>query len=278
MRSGVPAHTSLSTPARVTLLTDFGTCDGYVAAMKGVIATRAPGALIDDASHDIPPGDIHAAAWALAGYWRHWPEGTVHVVVVDPGVGSARRGLAAEVEGRFLIGPDNGVFSRVLADAARSSIVSIENAAVMRDVVSTTFHGRDIFAPAAAHLAGGGSLHDLGPLIDDPVVFELPRPARQGGSVIGEVVHVDRFGNAITNIPAAIMAGEAAVLIAGQRTALRRTYADVESGEICAVIGSSGLLEVSVRDASAAERLGLGRGSVVTVEERDRSVTEGTEG
>src|SRR5690606_8452553 len=171
-RSGKPKAVT-----RITLLTDFGTADGYVAAMKGVIAARAPGVVVDDASHDVPPGDVAAAAWTLSRYWNLYPPGTVHVVVVDPGVGSERRALAAEVDGRLFVAPDNGVLTWVLAEAGDAAVVAIEAARLFRTPVSATFHGRDVFAPVAAELArraGAGPsrfrevLADLGPEVADP--------------------------------------------------------------------------------------------------------------
>jgi S-adenosyl-L-methionine hydrolase (adenosine-forming) len=234
--------------ARVTLLTDFGTRDGYVAAVKGVIAAIAPESIIDDAAHDIGFGDVREAAWALARYWRRYPPGTVHVCVVDPGVGSARRALALHAERRFFVGPDNGVFTHVLSDADFQA-VSLENSTFHGGDISATFHGRDVFAPVAAHLARGVSLDELGPAVTDPVRFEVARPHREGGVVHGEVVHIDRFGNLITNIPAQLIADGARVGIDGHDLGtVRRTYADAARGDALALIGSDGMLEVAVRD------------------------------
>ena len=261
---------------RITLLTDFGTADGYVAAMKGVIAARAPDVAVDDASHEIPPGDVAAAAWALSRYWHLYPEGTVHLVVVDPGVGSARRPLAAEARGRFFVAPDNGVLTRVLAEAEDARVVAIEAKEHFRTPVSATFHGRDVFAPVAAALAvraatahpdGYGAILDaLGPVVTDPVRLPLPAPQRLPGRLLGEVVHVDRFGNLVTNVPGDWVPTGATVRV-GDGPAMRvlRTYADVSPGELLALVGSADLLEVSVRDGSAAAALGAGRGSEVEV-------------
>nr|PZN90793.1 MAG: hypothetical protein DIU52_06120 [bacterium] len=270
-RSGKPKAVT-----RITLLTDFGTADGYVAAMKGVIAARAPGVVVDDASHDVPPGDVAAAAWTLSRYWNLYPPGTVHVVVVDPGVGSERRALAAEVDGRLFVAPDNGVLTWVLAEAGDAAVVAIEAARLFRTPVSATFHGRDVFAPVAAELArraGAGPsrfrevLADLGPEVADPVRLPLPRPHRGPDHIAGEVIHVDRFGNLITNVPGEWLAPGARIRVAGGSAApLVRTYADVAPGALAALVGSAGMLEVSVRDGSAAERLGVGRGASVRVE------------
>jgi S-adenosyl-L-methionine hydrolase (adenosine-forming) len=249
--------------ARITLLTDFGTADGYVAAMKGVIAAIAPSFTVDDAAHDIQPGDIHAAAWALATYAFHYPAGSVHVVVVDPGVGSERRALAARIDGRYFVAPDNGLLTRALQRAAAPHVVAIGSSALLRASVSRTFHGRDIFAPTAAHIACGTALEALGPAIDDPVLLSLPDPSVAAGAVSGEVVHVDRFGNLITNIPEELAGAGLAVHVAAQEVRRVATYAEGAPGEVVALIGSAGVLEVAVRDGSAAAVLGAARGAAV---------------
>lgn len=254
---------------RVVLLTDFGTADGYAAAMAGVIAAAAPGALVEHAAHDIAPGDILGAALALSRYARIYPPGTVHLVVVDPGVGTARRALAAEVDGRAYVGPDNGVFTLVLGGAARHEIVEL---APTGTAVSPTFHGRDIFAPAAARLASGRPLADLGSGVSDPVLLDLPEPVRDGAIIRGVVLHVDRFGTLLTNVPASWVRGappgerEAHVDVDGVAIGpLRRTFGDVAPGSPVALIGSLDLLEVAVRDGAAARTVPATAGSPVTV-------------
>lgn len=252
---------------RITLLTDFGTADGYAAAVKGVLATLAPGAVVDDASHEIPPGDVEAAAWALASYWHLYPPGTVHLVVVDPGVGGARRPLAARVDDRYFVAPDNGVLTRVFAERTNARVVEIRARGAMRAAVSNTFHGRDVFAPAAAWLARGDAFDGLGPAIRDPHLLPIPAPRISGDAAEGEVVHVDRYGNLITNIPETWVLGAIEVNIEGRPLGpLRRTYVEVEPGELVAVVGSAGMLEVAARDGSAAGVLGLGRGARVHVQ------------
>ena len=238
-------------PRIVTLLTDFGTADGYVGEMKGVLSTLAPNAVLVDVAHDVAPHDVDGARLALARYWRRFPEGTVHLVVIDPGVGSARGALAATSEGRFLVGPDNGVLSPALlhADARCVSLPLPAGAA-------PTFHGRDVFAPAAAQLA-------LGAEEDDPVIRRTPEATRRAdGGVQGEIITVDRFGNAVTNL-LAMRGGE--VHVGALALPVRRTYADVATGEAVALVGSSGLVEIAVRDGSAATKLGLRRGSEVVL-------------
>lgn len=254
---------------RVTLLTDFGTADGYAAAMAGIIAAAAPSALIDHASHDVPPGDISTAALTLSRYAFLYPPGTVHLVVVDPGVGTDRRAIAAFVDGRFFVAPDNGVLTRVLQGSQRVSLVDLP---APPDDASSTFHGRDLFAPAAARIAGDEPLSDLGTPVTDPILIALPEPTRTGDRLSGEVLQVDRFGNLITNIPGrwVVERGrEARVRVSLDSGTVigpvRQTYADVARGELVALVGSLGLLEVSVRDGSAAQRLGAERGTAVVV-------------
>jgi S-adenosylmethionine hydrolase len=242
---------------RITLLTDFGTADGYVAAMKGAIAQIAPSALVDDASHALPPGDIVAGAFALRRYWRLYPEGTVHVVVIDPGVGSVRRAIAIAAEGRFLVGPDNGVFTFVLRDATGAEVFELPT----DDAESRTFHGRDVFAPVAARLAAGIPIHDVGTVVANPVTIILPAPIATQSSVRGEVVHVDRFGNLASNIPAQLVLAGHVARIGELDVRLVGTYADAEEGELVALINSDGVLEVALRDGNAARALNIGRGA-----------------
>lgn len=250
---------------RVTLLTDFGTADGYAAAMAGVVASAAPDAVVEHASHDVDHGDVFAAALALSRYSALYPVGSVHVVVVDPGVGTERRALAAEVDGRRYVAPDNGVLSLVLEGAERVRIVEIMDPVIVENA-SATFHGRDIFAPAAAHLARGDVLEDLGPPVHDPRLVPTPQPARTDSGVRGEVLVADRFGNLITNIPEDWIPEAARVEVEHASVGtVRRTYGDVDPGDLLALVGSAGLLEVSVRDGSAADRLGVGRGAEVVV-------------
>lgn len=243
----------------VTLMTDFGTRDGYVAEMKGVLLERAPGIPLIDITHDIPPHDIDTARQVLARYWQRFPRGTVHLVVVDPGVGTARRALAVASEGRFLVGPDNGVLSPALAlDGATAVALHVPADA------SATFHGRDVFAPAAAALASGRPIASLGVPCPDPILTAVPAlvPA-PGGRLEGEVVAIDRFGNAVTNLPAPD--GDATAEWAGRRLPVRRTYSDVERGEVVALVGSSGHIEIAVREGSAAAVLGIARGARVVL-------------
>ena len=242
----------------ITILTDFGTADGYVAEMKGVLHSAVPDAQIVDASHDIPPQDVELARLTLARYWRRFPPGTVHLVVVDPGVGSSRTALAVASEGRHLVGPDNGVLSpALLSRGARAVSLSVPSDA------APTFHGRDVFAPAAARLALGEGLEFLGLPHEHPFIRRTAEThQRSDGSIEGEVIAIDRFGNAITNI---IARSAGTVDAGGRRVPLVRTYSEVPSGALCAVAGSTGLLEIAARDGRGASVAGLHRGSAVVL-------------
>jgi len=252
--------------ARITLLTDFGTRDGYVAAMKGVIVTLAPTAIIDDATHDIAPGEILTGAYVLARYFRLYPPGSIHVAVVDPGVGTDRRALAASIDDRLIVAPDNGLISEIVKDSRSTRLVEITHPDIVRPDRSSTFHGRDVFAPAAARLATGLQLDDLGPALDDPVLLQSPPVSIHADRTVGEVIAVDRFGNLITNIPGDLLSSEAKVSFRNGFVApLRHTFAAVNPGELVAVIGSDGFLEIAVRDGSAAEYTKAWRGIPITV-------------
>lgn len=240
----------------VTVLTDFGTADGYVAEMKGVILSAAPGVTIVDVSHDIPAQDVDAARLTLARYWRRYPVGTVHVAVVDPGVGTSRAALAVASEGHAFVGPDNGILTPALL-SGRADAVALPIPAS----ASPTFHGRDVFAPAAAALARGERVHSLGVAVDRPIVRRTPEPRRlDNGLIAGEVIAIDRFGNAITNL-VGVRGGT--VEVGGLTLPMARTYGDVASGVLAALCGSNGLIELAVRDGNAARQHDIRRGAMV---------------
>jgi S-adenosylmethionine hydrolase len=242
----------------ITLLTDFGTADGYVGEMKGVLLTLAPDADVVDITHDIVPQDVDHARLTLARVWRRFPKGTVHVVVVDPGVGSARVALAIASDNRFLVGPDNGVLSPALLFSGVRTI-----GLPLPPNASATFHGRDVFAPAAAALARGEAVDGLGVDAPKPVIRRTPEPTRRpDGALEGEVIMIDRFGNAVTNL-VALHGG--VVDAANRQIAVRRTYTEVAPSTPVAVVGSSGLIEVAVREGDASRVLGLVRGSRVVL-------------
>ena len=242
----------------ITLLTDFGTADGYVAELKGVLYSAAPDVTVVDLSHEVAPQDVESGRLAVARYWRRFPSGTVHMVVVDPGVGSNRAALAVSSDGRFLVGPDNGVLSpSLLLSGAHAVTLRVPSTA------SATFQGRDVFAPAAAALATGTPIDALGVACLDPVIRRTPE-ARRGpdGSVIGEVIAVDRFGNAISNL---IAPRGGRIEVAGRAMPIVRTYADAGVGDIVALVGSSGFVEIAQREGNAARALALARGTPVTL-------------
>lgn len=242
----------------ITLLTDFGTADGYVAEMKGVLASAAPTATVMDLTHEIPPQDVEAARIAVARYWRRFPAGTVHMAVVDPGVGTDRLAIAVASGGQFLVGPDNGVLSPALfAMDAETVVLPIPvNAA-------DTFHGRDVFAPAAAALANGTSLHEIGEAWASPVRRRTPEAHRRmDGGIVGEILTIDRFGNALTNL---VTRSGGVVHAGNRRFDIVRTYGDARTGDAIAVVGSSGFIEIAVRNGNAANLLQLERGAEVVL-------------
>ena len=243
----------------ITLTTDFGAADHFVAAMKGVILTLAPRARIVDVTHEIAPFDINEAGFVISQAWHWFPKGSVHVVVVDPGVGSERRPILVEARGHFFVGPDNGVFSMIYS-AATHKVRVISNPKMMRKEISRTFHGRDVFAPAAAHLARKIPPARFGKLVTDYVRGTLAKS--------GVVLKVDRFGNLITNLHIDHFPGVKTrpfELRIGRETIRRLalTYSETEIGEVFVIVGSSGYLEITANQENAAKRLGCGNGTPV---------------
>lgn len=250
----------------ITLLTDFGSRDYFTGAVKGVILSVAPAARIVDITHEIPPQDIHAAAFNLLACYRNFPPGTIHVAVVDPGVGSSRRAVLIECAGQFFIGPDNGIFSWVCEREDRFRAREITNQSLFHQPVSQTFHGRDIFAPVAASLAEGVDPDELGPPVDDLVRLASIRPTRtEAGKLEGTVLHIDHFGNCITNFTDADLAAGEVKLVAGSReiAALREFYAAAENDDLFMIKGSAGFIEIVARNSSAAAALSVQRGEKV---------------
>ena len=255
----------------ITLLTDFGTRDAYVASMKGAILNLNPEAVLVDLSHEIPPQDVRAGALILAQAAPYFPPGTIDLAVVDPGVGSLRRALAACCRGHFWVGPDNGLFHLIFRQAFPLNIVALENPVYFRPQVSATFHGRDIFAPVAAHLSLGVDLSRLGPSITDPVLLDWPEPSFVPEAIRGEIIYVDHFGNLVSNVRAGELAAwrgnQAIKLQVGSLTIveLARTYFDVAPGEILALVGSHGFLEIACAMDNAARRLNAAVGLPVEI-------------
>jgi S-adenosyl-L-methionine hydrolase (adenosine-forming) len=255
----------------VAFLTDFGTRDHYVGAMKGALLGVCPDATLVDLTHEVPPQDVLGGALELAAAYRFFPEGTIFVAVVDPGVGSRRRAIAAEAGAYRFVAPDNGVLTVVLREATPVRVVELSNPRYARDTVSRTFEGRDRFAPAAGWLARGVPLAAFGGEVSDYLLLDIPVVEVRDNRVEGVVLRVDRFGNLITNIDRAAFErasrGKHTVLtVAGATIAgVVSTYAEAPEGELCALFGSSGHLEIAVRNGSAAALLAVGRCAPVVV-------------
>lgn len=258
----------------IAFLTDFGTRDHYAGAMKGVALGICPDATLVDISHDVPPHDVLAGALELAAAYRYFPAGTIFVAVVDPGVGSARRGIALEAAEYKFVAPDNGVLTPIVDEHNPKRVIELSERRYARPTVSRTFEGRDRFAPAAAWLAKGVELAALGRPAGNVHRLDIPRPQTDAGRVTGQVLRVDRFGNLITNIDRRAFeklaeGGEVDVRIGPhQISKLVSTYADAAGGEVCALFGSTDHLEIAANGASAAQALALDRGAAVHVSRR----------
>lgn len=269
----------------VALLTDFGAYDGYVGVMKGVMLGIAPDARLVDLTHEIAPQDVRAGAWVLHTSWRSFPLGTVFLCVVDPGVGTSRRPVAVRAGGRTFVGPDNGLFSNVLAEAPVERAVVLDKPLYHLPSPSATFHGRDVFAPCAAHLARGLLLDAVGSPVTPESLVRLPlsRPEWRNGALVGHVMHTDHFGNLITDLDPsyadAILAAPGVRMIIASETITARahTFGDGPEGQAFALRDSSGHLALAVRNGSAAALLGAGEGDEVIVENlgRDASAAMG---
>ena len=255
----------------ITLTTDFGTADPFVGLIKGVILGIAPQVTLVDLSHEVPPQDIAAGALVLDTVLGYFPRGTIHVGVVDPGVGGGRTPIAIQTEEAIFVGPDNGLFTAVLARQEQHQAAALTKRQYHRHPVSQTFHARDIFAPVAAHLANGVALTDLGPLIK-PTVIPLPEPWSVGDALELHVLRIDRFGNLITDLTAQRFAdwlnGAPAIEVALQVgncwiRGLSRTFTDADSGAPLAYFGSTDRLEIAIRDGNAAEALEASRETLI---------------
>jgi S-adenosyl-L-methionine hydrolase (adenosine-forming) len=253
----------------ITLLTDFGLADHYVAAMKGVILGICPRARLVDITHQLTPFSISEGAWTLAQAWKYFPRGTVHLAVVDPGVGSTRRAMAAEIDGHRFVAPDNGLLTMVLASGRGAKIREITARRYFREPVSNTFHGRDIFAPVAAHLAKGLALARVGKLLSDPVSGEFAKPVQlPDGRWRGTVLSIDHFGNVITNFDWAgfhEIAGRPFSLKLASRTLTEysATYTSAPTGRPFVIQGSTGYIEISINKFSAAASLKVTPGATL---------------
>jgi S-adenosylmethionine hydrolase len=259
-------------PAVVTLLTDFGNADYFVGAMKGIILGINPTAQIVDITHEIPAQDIDAGAFTILNSYRSFPAATVHVAVVDPGVGSTRRAIAVRAADQFFVGPDNGLFSYVMERELSYEVVHVTAEKYFSHPVSQTFQGRDVFAPVAAAIANGVSLAELGPKVNDPVRLASLNPAKtEKGKFEGRIIHIDHFGNCITNFTREHLSPKQETAttfhVKGKRIkSFKRFYDDDLSKEkLFAIWGSAGFLEISTRNGSAAKLLKAKRGTKVTV-------------
>jgi len=255
----------------ITLTTDFGLRDPYVAAMKGVLLRHCPEARLVDLTHEIDPQDVTGAALFAEAAIPWFPENTIHVLVVDPGVGTARRPVAIRAGGQIFVLPDNGLLTLLLRKFPLEQAHVITQCPFIPEEISQTFHGRDIFAPAAAWIALDHPLDTLGPPTEHLVELSLPtHEVEADGAVRGEVVHIDRFGNCVTNVPALFFSDPAVShTVTLQKDArilpLRGTYADVARGAALALTGSTGRIEIAVRNGSAAQTLGIQRGDAIRI-------------
>lgn len=276
----------MNEPTRIiTLTTDFGTSDTYVGIMKGVILSINPNAQIVDLTHAIPPQDIYEAAFSIYAAHSYFPKGTIHIIVVDPGVGSDRQAIVSRTDNAFFVCPDNGVLSYLLQsveneDEQPVDSVAIQNSGYYLPEVSNTFHGRDIFAPIAAHLSLGVSLEDIGPPVQTLVQLPIQVPELIGDTLTGQIVKIDRFGNAITNISETAIARLKSASTGGISTyeirvgsvrlhRFNRAYAESGVGKSLAIIGSSGLLEIAINGGNAKEGLRIKWGDPVVVQRFD---------
>ena len=256
----------------ITLLTDFGLEDPYVGMMKGVILAVNPDARIIDISHHVKAGSITRAAGIIRETYPYFPEGTVHVAVVDPGVGGKRRAIILQTQSHLFVGPDNGIFWPVINLHQDIEIIHITETKYFLPDVSNTFHGRDIFAPVAAHLSMGADPLEMGPVISDPVKLQLPAPHREGGILYGQVVNVDHFGNLITNIHRkeleGFTGGKTPVIRLGDLIieGMLKTYAEATPGKVLALIGSSDNLEIAINQGRAADLLSLDEAAIIGLE------------
>jgi S-adenosyl-L-methionine hydrolase (adenosine-forming) len=265
-------------PPLITLLTDFGTADYFVAAVKGVILAANPSAAIVDITHDIPAHDIEAAAFTLLACYQSFPTNTIHVAVVDPGVGSTRRAILISTGNQFFVGPDNGIFSFVLENEPAHKTFHITAEKYFHHPVSSTFHGRDVFAPVAAALSNGIEPNLFGPEIDDDLRLAPFEPhSQEDGRVKGRIIHIDRFGNCVTNITRKFLSeekqGRAKLVVKGKTIDSFREFfsaQDKPRTSLFAIWGSAGFLEIATKNRSAARLLGVKRGETIILDCRER--------
>jgi S-adenosyl-L-methionine hydrolase (adenosine-forming) len=253
-RSKQPAPTRCSI---VTFTTDFSTRDWFAGTVHGIIASISPATSVIPVTHDIPPQDIRAAAFVLGAACAYFPPGTIHVAIVDPGVGSTRKAIAVKTVRYIFLGPDNGILSWALRNEEAFEIRELSNHKLFLQHPSHTFHGRDIFAPVAAHLAKGMKFSQIGPVLRSYAELPWPEPKRYGSQIRGEIIYFDHYGNAITNIPAELTPDNAIITLKGRRVPLVQSYASVPQGKLLAIIGSHNYLEIAINTGSAQNELRL---------------------
>ncbi len=252
----------------ITLTTDFGNKDGYAGAVKGVLLKINPHLKITDITHEISPFNILEGALVLNSFYQFYPRGTIHLVVVDPGVGSKRKGILLQTDNYFFIGPDNGIFSLVYEKEKIRQVVDLTSSRYFLQKTSSTFHARDIFAPVSAYLSLGVRLEEFGSSSRECYKFKLPRPQYRGNRLEGEIIHIDRFGNLVSNISSELLPAERVQVRIGQRKikGLNRFYAEKKKGELTVLIGSTNFLEIAVNQGDAQRLLKAKIGDKITIE------------
>lgn len=255
----------------ITLTSDFGLKDSYVGSMKGVILSLIPDIEIIDLCHTIHPQDVHHGAFVLHTGYSYFPAGTIHIAVVDPGVGSTRRAITLQTDKYIFLAPDNGLLSYIFRDEQILSIRNIENKNLFRDTISPTFHGRDIFAPVAAHIAQGIALNKIGPKIDNPIKLSLSEPVKTNGQIITHIVCIDQFGNLITDITQKYwnehIGNRRFFILCGKRIEkINQAYSESPENEILAIFNSSGYLEISSYRGNAAQQLNMQPGNEIEID------------
>lgn len=255
----------------IAFLSDFGHVDPYVGIVKGVIHSIVNDTHVIDLTHEIEPGNIFQASFVLGISYSYFPKGTIFLCVVDPGVGSDRRGIVGAGGGYFFVGPDNGIFSHV-SNELDLKFVEIKNKDLFLSEVSVTFHGRDVFGPVAAHLEKGVRLEDIGPGVEDITILNIPKPIKKGNSIQGEILYFDRFGNAITNIPLDLFDGSCkqdvkclSISVKGHKFPVVDCYESGKGRGVFGILGSHGFLELSIYLGSVRSRLGVNRGDKVEI-------------
>ncbi len=252
----------------ITLLTDFGYQDPYVGIMKGVVSTINPDAIILDIAHDVPSFSVRHAAFSLFSYYKYYPKNTVHLVVVDPGVGSNRKAIAAKIDGNYYVLPDNGIITYIWKEGEAKEAYSLENKKYFLLPLSNTFHGRDIFSPVAAYISKGIDIKEFGPKIEKPVLFSIRSAEKRGNKITGEIIYTDKFGNAVANIPRELFDGESAFYVNIKKQKIynfAHFYGEYKIKEKFSIFGSTEYLELSMNQGSIVDELKIKIGDPIEV-------------